>query len=685
MELRKKNGGELYMADGGMFGGLKRAIGMGPPETLREKFAREDAALKAKMASSAPAPAPAPPPQKAITQYSSGSATERRMKEAGLKNGGELRTGQGGMVPGKGKGDKIAAKYEPGEFVVSNAMLAKSPGLRQELQALRKEVLAEQGMTPEQADAKAMRGPGLRAVNGYEDEEKQKRTAFPSQVPDQSIYRNLGKSNSFGDAAPVIPAEVAGMANRPLVQSATSGPIAAPRPASPPSSPSQPLDAQAAADRSAIGGVFGTIKSASEKAGAAIADIGTMPLRGVVGAYDTAVVRPMRAAGLNAAFLSPLVNPASNADGTSQTPFMDQIRTREGSATSSTPAASPTYSNEGRNSPAAPTTATTQPAAAPKPAETPTPAPTPPAKDGGIRRIDGGSSPLYTNMPDGGLEGNTNLMNRRPISAQNQGALDGIQARQDASDQAKLQQMQSSQGASQAAPVVQGANTGGFGLLDNNRLRERELRMAATSSQGGTEGGRAYRIRLAGANKALNDFQSTQNEAPGQAAKLAAEQRMGMRKLDIEEANNKSRLGLDVLRTQEDMATGALTREGARMTIDQARQLSSLQQQYLAAGNDPEKQKALAQQIAALSGRGKDGGNLKDNFLVVGGGQEWDERAGAMRNVPQSVVDLRTGQPVGGVSAGAPKAQPAPPEGAKLTGPDGKAYVVRNGVPVLEK
>ena len=28
-----------------------------------------------------------------------------------------------GDVPGEGKGDKIPAKYEPGEFVVSNAML----------------------------------------------------------------------------------------------------------------------------------------------------------------------------------------------------------------------------------------------------------------------------------------------------------------------------------------------------------------------------------------------------------------------------------------------------------------------------------------------------------------------------------------------------------------------------------
>ena len=277
-------------------------------------------------------------------------------------------------------------------------------------------------------------------------------------------------------------------------------------------------------------------------------------------------------------------------------------------------------------------------------------------------------------MADGGLEGNSNLMNRRPISAQNQGAMDGIQARQDASDQAKLLQMQASQGP-QPATVVQGANTGGFGLLDNNRLRERELRMAATSSQGGTEGGRAYRIRLAGANKALNDFQGAQNEAPGQAAKLAAEQQMGMRKLDIEEANNKSRLGLDVLRTQEDMATGALTREGARMTIDQAKQLSSLQQQYLAAGNDPEKQKALAAQIAALSGRSKDGGNLKDNFLVVGGEQQYDDTGQRISDTPRMVIDLRTQQAVNVGSGVAPKA------GAKNTFVAGKVYPrTMNGV-----
>jgi len=156
----------LRMSEGGMFDSLKRAVGMGPPETIQQKFAREDAALKAKMAASAPpAPAPAPPP-KAVSGYVGNSALEGRMKAAGLRNGGDLRTGMGGHVPGKGSGDKIPAKYEPGEFVVSNDMLDAEPELRQHLRGLREEVLAEKGMTVAEADAKALNG--LRAVMAYE-------------------------------------------------------------------------------------------------------------------------------------------------------------------------------------------------------------------------------------------------------------------------------------------------------------------------------------------------------------------------------------------------------------------------------------------------------------------------------------------------------------------------------------
>lgn len=41
-----------------------------------------------------------------------------------------IRSPDGGLVPGRGAGDKVPAKYEPGEFVVSNDMLANAPALK---------------------------------------------------------------------------------------------------------------------------------------------------------------------------------------------------------------------------------------------------------------------------------------------------------------------------------------------------------------------------------------------------------------------------------------------------------------------------------------------------------------------------------------------------------------------------
>jgi hypothetical protein len=92
--------------------------------------------------------------------------------------------------------------------------------------------------------------------------------------------------------------------------------------------PDKPLDAQAAADRSAIAKLLETLRGGSESAGRAIADVATMVPRGLVGAYDTAVVRPMRAAGVNAAYLSPKLTP-EGADPESMTPFTDVARARD--------------------------------------------------------------------------------------------------------------------------------------------------------------------------------------------------------------------------------------------------------------------------------------------------------------------------------------------------------------------
>jgi len=86
-----------------------------------------------------------------------------------LRDGGPVtyQDGHGGVVPGHGHGDKVPAKYEPGEFVVSNDMLRADPSLRPQLQGLRQEVLAQKGMTPEMADAKAIQPKGLRAMDSF--------------------------------------------------------------------------------------------------------------------------------------------------------------------------------------------------------------------------------------------------------------------------------------------------------------------------------------------------------------------------------------------------------------------------------------------------------------------------------------------------------------------------------------
>lgn len=88
---------------------------------------------------------------------------------------------------------------------------------------------------------------------------------------------------------------------------------------------------QEESDRQKLSSFWDWLKSGNRAAGAAIADVAALPIRGVVGAYDAAVVRPMRALGANAAYLSPHLVPAG-ADPESMTPFYDTNERRGGAA-----------------------------------------------------------------------------------------------------------------------------------------------------------------------------------------------------------------------------------------------------------------------------------------------------------------------------------------------------------------
>lgn len=89
--------------------------------------------------------------------------------------------------------------------------------------------------------------------------------------------------------------------------------------------------------------------------------------------------------------------------------------------------------------------------------------------------------------------------------------------------------------------------------------------------------------------------------------------------------------------------------QGILAQTDSTKMLADLQRKALAGD-----QQALAS-YRALTGKGDR--SLRDNFMAVGGGQEYDAAAGVMRNVPQRLVDLRTGQEIGGQQ----KARPGNP------------------------
>ena len=104
--------------------------------------------------------------------------------------------------------------------------------------------------------------------------------------------------------------------------------IQAPKPAAPDASA---LGQQAQSDRAAFGAAWDTIKDVNNDAGRAIADVAMLVPRGLAGAYDTAVVRPMRAAGMNASYLSPSLVP-DGVDPASMTPYTDQKRMQQAQA-----------------------------------------------------------------------------------------------------------------------------------------------------------------------------------------------------------------------------------------------------------------------------------------------------------------------------------------------------------------
>jgi hypothetical protein len=105
-------------ADGGLVQGVKRLFGMDEERNARVAAYRAQQAQE-KAQKAAEAKAAEQPKERAITGYSGMSATQRREKELGLKDGGRVRPRGFVAGPGTETSDSIPARLSDGEYVLA--------------------------------------------------------------------------------------------------------------------------------------------------------------------------------------------------------------------------------------------------------------------------------------------------------------------------------------------------------------------------------------------------------------------------------------------------------------------------------------------------------------------------------------------------------------------------------------
>ena len=254
---------------------------------------------------------------------------------------------------------------------------------------------------------------------------------------------------------------------------------------------------------------------------------------------------------------------------------------------------------------------------------------------GATRRYDvQGKSPLFTNLAADDPS-NVALMNRKPMTAQDQGAMDGIQARQDANDQGMRNKMQYDAEVAQA----QAFNAG-----------QKQFHM----EQAALKGNKGAQAILAGNLQADTTRRGQDITAKGQDQQAGA------------------------LRASQKLAQNKDGREATASAMDQKsrQQLMDAQQEFLNA-KTPDEQKAAERKLTTLGGKQtNDKGQvislpdtLGDQGQVIRGGQAVLMPDGSIVRPEQAGANPKG---PAGVHAPTSKAEyDKLPKGAKYTHPDG--------------
>lgn len=109
---------EQKFADGGFVTNVKRMFGMDAERNAQIAEYRARSAAEKAQAQQSAQPAQAQPQQRAVSDYSGMSATQRREKELGLKDGGRVHPRGFVQGPGTGTSDSIKARLSNGEYVL---------------------------------------------------------------------------------------------------------------------------------------------------------------------------------------------------------------------------------------------------------------------------------------------------------------------------------------------------------------------------------------------------------------------------------------------------------------------------------------------------------------------------------------------------------------------------------------
>ena len=293
-----------------------------------------------------------------------------------------------------------------------------------------------------------------------------------------------------------------------------------------------------------------------------------------------------------------------------------------------------------------------QPPAA-TPTATPTPGgdiPTPPAQtkpmlDGvagkdvgnGATRFDlPGKSPLFTNMTDAsGMASNQALVNRGAVTAQNQGAMDGIQARQDANDQALRNKSQYDAEVAGAQAINEAGRRMNLEYdLKNGNLQERRAAKAILGSIDAIEKDK----RVDATTQRGQNITSRGQELQAGALRQSTQ---------FNQQLARDKFGLEQAKDGRESAASA-------MDLETKQQLKAAQQEYLNAGDDPVKQKAAERKLMAL-------GNRQGKAPTFHPGSRIKNVDGSETVTPAYVFDPNTGQAQEVGAQGKNQSKAAPP------------------------